>query len=148
MDSGQELSARRLKLTASDRNSMGPGEQRHCANDIICILARAFQNSLSLSLSLSEVTLSSPSNQYRQPGQWQEWIWRTKHQKREREREKCIDLFFIPCVTYFKWEDMKRKDRYGWMDDWNEWINEKPGSSLWQLGDSRNNPILKTKDTV
>lgn len=50
-DPGQKLSALRLKLTVSDKNSMGPGERRYCANDIICILERAFQNSPSLSLS-------------------------------------------------------------------------------------------------
>lgn len=144
MDSGQELSARRLKLTASDRNSMGPGEQRHCANDIICILAWAPQNTLSL----SEVTLSSPSNQYRQPGQWREWIWRTMHQKKERERERNALTFFHSLCDLFQMRGYEKKRQVrmdGWLERMNKW---KAGLFFVATRDSRNNPILKTKDTV
>ncbi len=118
---------------------MGPGEQRHCANDIICILAQAPKQPLSF----SELTLSSPTYQYRQASQWQECIWRTMLQKRGKREMHWH--FSIPSVTYFQWEDMKTKDRYGWMDDWNKWINEKPGFCLWQQGILNTMPPSKPK---
>lgn len=125
-DPGQKLSAQRLKLTVSDRNSMGPGEQRYCANDIICILVRAFQNSLFLSL----VTLSSLSNQYQLRSQWPECMRRPGRVSEERESEIHWPSL-IPSVTHFKrqkGQDMKRGDRYGRMSGTNEWINKKSSS--------------------
>lgn len=107
---------------------MGPGEQRHCANDIICILARAPKQPLSF----YEVTLSSPTNQYRQAGQWQEWICRTMLQNWGKERNALT--FFHSLCDLLQMRGYE-KERQVWMDGWLEQM--KSQASLY---DSRGFP--------
>lgn len=118
---------------------MGPGEQRHCANDIICILARAPKQPLSF----YEVTLSSPTNQYRQAGQWQEWICRTMLQNWGKERNALT--FFHSLCDLLQMRGYE-KERQVWMDGWLVQMNKWKARLLFMTaGDSQHNPSLKTR---
>ncbi len=121
---------------------MGPGEQRHCANDIICILAWAPKEPLSF----SELTLSSPIYQYRQASQWQECIWRTMLQKRGKERNALT--FFHSLCDLLPMRGYE-KERQVWLDGWLEQMNKWKARLLFMTaGYSQHNASLKTKDTI